>query len=188
MKRYGWGFVRRVRRLGLALLIAATTPAAAHVAAHAGDVPFGDRVSPAVSYYHRATPHISTGGVLGPNGAAELGALGYRTVIDLRTPKEGTAAERAAVEQLGLRYVNIPIAKGAPTKAQVAEFTALLSDAGNRPIHVHCASGNRVGAMWALYLAAGGMPPGYALEAGRTAGLRGKREARVRQMLGLPPG
>jgi len=167
--------------LGIAVMAGILAPAV-----HAGEVPFGDRVSPAISYYNRTTPHVSTGGLLGEGAPAELRQLGYRTVIDLRTPKEGTAAEKAAVEAAGLAYINIPIARGAPTPEQIAVFAAAISSAANHPVHVHCVSANRVGAMWALYLAAQGVPPEYAVSEGKTVGLRGKREAGVRAVLGLP--
>ena len=53
---------------------------------------------------------------------------------------------------------------------------------------VHCASGNRVGALIAIGAAkAGGMAPEAALELGKAAGLT-SAEPRVRELLQLPGG
>jgi hypothetical protein len=43
-----------------------------------------------------------------------------------------------------------------------------------------------VGAIWALYRAAQGVPPAIAVQEGRTIGLKPGREAAVREQLGLP--
>lgn len=77
---------------------------------------------------------------------------GYRTVINLRPEGEFTDwDEQAAVEELGLEYVSIPVA-GAEglTRENAGRLRAELSRAGGRPLLVHCASGNRVGALLAL--------------------------------------
>ncbi|MBT6440862.1 MAG: phosphatase [Alphaproteobacteria bacterium] len=183
MKRHlipAWNTLLPGAAIALALVASAPSPS------QAGEVPFGDKVGAEVSYYNRTTPHVSTGGLLHQGGPEMLKSLGYGTVIDLRTPKEGTAQERAVVEALGLRYINIPIANGAPTDDQIARFADVIAAPGGQAIHVHCVSANRAGAMWALYLAATGISAEQAVNAGRTVGLRGRREAGVRQHLGLP--
>ena len=61
----------------------------------------------------------------------------------------------------------------------------LLDNAGH-PVLVHCASGNRVGALLALAAAdSGEMAADAAIEFGRAAGLTGA-EPRVREVLDLP--
>ncbi|MFY9734582.1 MAG: sulfur transferase domain-containing protein [Rhodoplanes sp.] len=92
-------------------------------------------------------------------------------------------AEKQAVEAAGLRYVNIPVTGGVPTDAQIAEFARVVEDANNAPLLVHCASANRVGAMWTLYRVRQGVPLSIALEGGRTAGLRPDNEAELRKRL-----
>ena len=151
------------------------------------EAPFGDRVSAALFNYNRASPHIASAGVLRQGGVAEARALGFRTIIDLRTAGEGVPAEKAEAEALGLRFINIPVSGRAPTDIQVAVFTAIADDPENRPILVHCAKANRVGAMWALYRARKNVPAAVALEEGQTLGLRPSREPAVRKRLGLPP-
>src|SRR5690606_4186192 len=62
--------------------------------------------------------------------------------------------EASAVHAAGLRYSNLPLAGASDlTRENVLAFDTLLAGA-ERPLLVHCASGNRVGAMAAL-LAAG---------------------------------
>src|SRR3546814_6686791 len=90
-------------------------------------------------------------GWLGPADIDLWREAGIGHVIDL-TPDEETPGfdEAATVRAAGLGYSNLPLA-GPPdlTRENVLAFDALLRDA-ERPVLVHCASGNRVGAMAAL--------------------------------------
>src|SRR5690606_15098849 len=78
---------------------------------------------------------------------------GVRTVINLRAPDEAVDYDEAAeAERLGLRYVALPV-RGADDldRERVREFGRELDAARARgPVLIHCASGNRVGAMVAL--------------------------------------
>src|SRR5215207_1123653 len=81
----------------------------------------------------------------------DLAALGIKTVIDLTDePKD---YEKAAVESLGMHYVNIPmIDKQYPKEAQVEQFLKLVNDPATGKFYVHCAGGrHRTGAMGAVY-------------------------------------
>jgi uncharacterized protein (TIGR01244 family) len=93
------------------------------------------------------------------------------------------APEKGAVESAGLRYFNIPVTNGLPTGFQIIEFAHVVEDSDNAPLLIHCASANRVGAVWALYRALKGIPEDIALEEGRTIGLQPDREAAVRKWL-----
>lgn len=80
-----------------------------------------------------------------------LKADGIRTILNLRVPAEhDAAAEEAQVRALGMEYFNIPIAGADVRNEQVDRFLALTDDADNRPMFIHCASANRVGAMWLI--------------------------------------
>lgn len=147
--------------------------------------PFGDKVSADIVNYNRASPVIGTAGLLNGDGVAEAKALGFKTIVDLRGPEEGTAAERAAAEAAGIAYVAIPVTTKAPAPSQVPTFAKVIENPDNWPVLVHCVSANRAGAMWALYRASRGVPVEVAIEEGRAAGLRGSREAAVRRQLGL---
>jgi len=99
----------------------------------------------------------------------ELTALrddGNVAVLNLRRPSEhDEAAERAAVEELGMKYFNIPVDGGDPQDSQAGEFLALTDDAQNRPMFIHCGSANRVGAFWVIRRV---LRDGWDLEAAQT--------------------
>lgn len=153
--------------------------------AEPAQAPFGDKVSAAIVNYDRASPVIATAGLLTGDGVAEAKALGFKTIVDLRGPEEGTAAEEAAAKAAGIAYLSIPVTTKAPAPAQVPAFAEVVENPDNWPVLVHCVSANRAGAMWALYRAWRGVPAEIAIEEGRAAGLGGSREAAVRQQLGL---
>ncbi len=149
------------------------------------EAPFGNKLSGAVVNYNRVRATIGTAGLLRAGAVAELKAARFATIVDLRTPEEGTATEKQEVETAGMRYVNIPIANGAPTDAQLADFDRLVSAAAAQPMLVHCASANRAGALWTHYLVRV-KKVSYALAAaeGRAIGMQPAREEAVRAQLG----
>jgi protein tyrosine/serine phosphatase len=86
-------------------------------------------------------------------GLAELKKLGVTTVIDLRGNRGPVAWERAQVESLGMRFVNIPISGWSPpSDRQVAEFLRLTKQDPAQKIFVHCYYGkDRTAVMVAAY-------------------------------------
>ncbi|WP_158681735.1 beta-lactamase hydrolase domain-containing protein [Microbulbifer pacificus] len=137
-----------------------------------------------VANYNRLRPQLATGGSIDLDKVSALKQKGFRTIVDLRTPEEGTAEEKAVVEAAGMRYINLPVSAGAPSDALIAELGEILADTSGAPVLLHCASGNRVGAVWAIYRVRKGAPLETALEEGRAAGMRSAREAQVRELLG----
>lgn len=97
------------------------------------------------------------------------------TVINLRRPQELERLdfdEPALVEELGLRYVNIPITPDAFSADDVDRLAEVLAQTEG-PVLLHCGSSNRVGGMWAAYLARHrGIDLDEAIRLGKTAGLR----------------
>lgn len=91
----------------------------------------------------------------GQCGATDIPLLqqaGVKTVIDLRMPEEDRGFdEAAAVEAAGISYVPMPFQTGQLTDEILDGLRALLNDAGNRPILMHCGGANRVGAVWLAY-------------------------------------
>ncbi len=96
-------------------------------------------------------PGIVSAGRLQPADMAQLREAGIEQVIDL-TPDDETPDfdEASAVRSAGIEYSNLPV-RGAEdlTRENVIAFDQLIQNA-KRPVLVHCASGNRVGAMAAL--------------------------------------
>lgn len=156
------------------------------VAAKHKQAPYGDEMPAIVKNYLRAAPYVGTGGIVDPKGYAELKKLGFKTIINLNTAKEGAEAEGKGIMAAGLDYVGIPVATEAPDQTEVAAFSKYVNDPKYYPILVHCESSNRVGAMWALYRARNGVPPEIAVQEGRTVGLKPSREGAVREILNLP--
>lgn len=129
-------------------------------------------------------PGIISAGRLVPRDIDRLRAAGIRHVIDLTADAETPGFDEAeAVRAARLGYDNLPL-RGAPdlTRANVLAFDAMVR-AAPRPLLVHCASGNRVGAMAALRAAwVQGQPLEQAIATGRAWGL-GSLEADVRERI-----
>jgi uncharacterized protein (TIGR01244 family) len=97
---------------------------------------------------------------------------GFTTVVDLRGESEDRGMDEAAeIEALGMRYVKLPIAGAADvTFDNAIALDKILADADG-PVLLHCASGNRVGALYALREKLSGASDEEALAAGKAAGL-----------------
>ena len=91
------------------------------------------------------------GGQLSEKGIETAAQKGFRTVIDLRSPQEGTAVEKLVVEKNGLRYVNIPVTASTLGASQAEQLKTVLSQDGAKPAIIHCRSGHRVNALWSIY-------------------------------------
>lgn len=133
-------------------------------------------------------PGLHTGGQPDSQELADLARQGVHTIIDLRGAEEARGLdERAEAERLGLRYVALPIAgKQDLTAANAAALHALLTQHQDGVL-LHCASGNRVGALLALAaFQQQGLAPEAALQLGREAGLK-SLEPFVVEQLGLQP-
>jgi uncharacterized protein (TIGR01244 family) len=113
---------------------------------------------------------------------------GFRTVINLRLDAEtGFEWEAEAVEGLEMEYVSIPVAgaKGL-TRETVERLDGALADAAaTGPVLLHCASGNRIGAILALRAAwIQGVDAEAALGYGLANGMT-RLEPTIRRLLGL---
>ncbi len=111
---------------------------------------------------------------------------GVKSVINLRhSAEQKDFNEKAKIEWLGLNYFN-PAWNGPDelTDARFAEVQKLLETA-ERPILLHCASANRVGAHWIVYrVKNGGLSLDAAVAEARTVGLKSPDyEAKARAYL-----
>ena len=131
-------------------------------------------------------PDLLTGGQPEAGAWAGLAAHGVTTVINLRPKAEMAGRDEAAeVAAAGMRYAEIPVAGAAGITLENARALRALLEGANGPVLVHCASGNRVGALIALGAADAGVDTEQAIAQGRAAGLTGA-EARVRELLAAP--
>jgi uncharacterized protein (TIGR01244 family) len=128
---------------------------------------------------------LCTGGRPQPRDLQEAQAKGVGTVVNLCPHSEDPGYdEPALVAQLGMSYVNIPIAGAGDLTRENARRLAEALGREQRGILVHCASGNRVGALFALkahYIDRKSVDE--SLAEGRAHGLKAMEPA-VRQLLG----
>jgi uncharacterized protein (TIGR01244 family) len=107
-----------------------------------------------IKNFLRINTEICTGGQPTLAQLAELKAQGVTTIINLRTAGEAgfdASAEEAEAKKHGLKYFNVPVSNQAgPKDEQAHEFLKLTDDAKNRPVFIHCASANRVGAFFMI--------------------------------------
>jgi len=122
--------------------------------------------------YHLLRPDLASGGQPTESGLPWLDALGFRTIIDLRAPSEGTAAEEAAVRAAGLRYVSVPVTPETFGREDVEAVAKVLAEPRTGPTLLHCVSGNRAAGLWAALQVREGRPFAEAEAEGRKAGLQ----------------
>ncbi len=97
-------------------------------------------------------PNLLTGGQPTPEQLAQAAAAGYKTVINLRTTNEaGAWSEADEVAKLGMHYITIPIAgKEGLSRENADALMNAIQQYSADPVIVHCGSGNRVGALFAI--------------------------------------
>ena len=98
-------------------------------------------------------PGVLTGGQPTPEQLEAIAAAGYKTIVNLRpADEEGSWDEAPAAGELGLEYIALPIAGGDDLDVEDArELEELLTNDDLQPMVIHCASGNRVGALFAMH-------------------------------------
>lgn len=157
----------------LALMFSMLLAGALSFAVHAAD-------------FARPQPGLHTGGQPSQDDLVRLKSQGVRTVIDLRGAQEDRGYDEAAeAQRLGLNYIALPISGKDDVNAANAKALGELLRAQDGDVLLHCASGNRVGALLALDAATRGVPREEALELGRKAGLTSLEPVVVEQ-LGTP--
>ena len=118
--------------------------------------------------------HLLVGGQPSPEQLDAMAESGLRSVVNLRgVGEDGTWDEGAHLEELGLSYLHLPISSGEDLTPELArQLAAWLEDPEHLPVLVHCASSNRVGALFALKaFHVDGQGAAEALEVGAQHGL-----------------
>jgi uncharacterized protein (TIGR01244 family) len=96
---------------------------------------------------------VLTGGQPTFDQIKQAAETGFKVVINLRTDNElpDPDQELTWVEGCGMKYIHIPVSVPEGLSPQNTKvFAEALSKPENYPLIVHCKSGNRVGAMFAL--------------------------------------
>lgn len=132
------------------------------------------------------SPSIISGGQPDLHAFNQAKEAGFSHVINMRAEGEqpDPMEEKSVLEDLGFTYHFFPIAGSedlTPTRAK--EFADLLKSLDGQQVLIHCGSGNRVGAIFALIaFFIDGKTVRESIEAGVNAGLTGL-EPMVRQIL-----
>jgi len=96
-------------------------------------------------------PGVISGGQPSPEQLSAARNAGYKTVLNLRLPDEkGIGNEPEIVAGLGMEYVSLPINGSAGLTRENAEAFAKALETTEYPLVIHCGSGNRIGALFAL--------------------------------------
>ncbi len=119
-------------------------------------------------------PTVTTGGQPTREHLEALARSGNAIVVDTREPMEPRAFdEPALVAELGMEYRLIPIGPHTMNDATLEAVRSALAEAGERPVFVHCGSGNRVGgALIPVLMLDQGMEEDDAVDAAMRVGLR----------------
>jgi len=95
--------------------------------------------------FHEVHPYLYRGGAPDESSLKKLKEKGVATIIDLRAPSECKLPEKKLVKELGMDYINLPMASQAPTKEQLKIFIDKVEKAEKKesgPVFVHCAHGS----------------------------------------------
>lgn len=150
------------------------------------DAPSADAPHLPVPKHLHPFPGVLTGGQPSIKNLEVARHKGFRSVINLRVDGESGSlpTDKEAARALGMRYVSIPIAGAADYNIENAQRLADALEGTDRlPALVHCGSGNRVGALFAIkafHLDGKGVEE--SIEIGKSAGLT-KSEPAIRKIL-----
>ena len=89
---------------------------------------------------------VACAGAATPGSMAEVKKMGYKAVFNLRLANEPGADidnEAAAAKAAGINFVHLPFNGAMPDPVVVDNFLKAISQPGNQPAFIHCASGNR---------------------------------------------
>lgn len=135
-----------------------------------------------ISTVNNPRPNIYSGGQPSQEQLKQLADTGVKHIINLRPAAEMSWDEEVAASKLGLQYHSIPVAGAAGvTQENARKLRTTLNELTGEKIYIHCASGNRVGALIALdAVATDGKDIESAVLEGKQWGLT-KLEGKVRQ-------
>ncbi len=121
-----------------------------------------------------AAEQILTGGQPTEEHLQQAKDNGVKVVVNLRTKAEedAYATEAAKVESLGMKYVHLPIDGKNGDGLNEENARKLAELVAEKPALVHCTSGERVGALFALKaFYVDKLPAEQALEVGKANGM-----------------
>ena len=106
-----------------------------------------------ISNFAQVETTVACAGAVTPSAVAGIKKMGFASIINLRLDTEKGAdidAEAAAAKAAGINFVHLPLNGNAPEPAVADRFLKVITEPGNQPAFIHCASGNRAAAMWLI--------------------------------------
>ena len=103
--------------------------------------------------FHQVNERLYRGAQPLPGGMRELAELRIKTVINLRGEDEDAREEEDEAGAAGLSYFSVPLPDfRRPKDEQVEKVLAIINDARNWPVFIHCRHGeDRTGTIIAIY-------------------------------------
>ena len=83
-------------------------------------------------------------------GFDQIAAMGVKTVINVLPEKECLEGEDIVVTSNGMEYQQLPFDPAGLSMEKLGKFAELLSRA-EKPVLIHCSTGNHVGGLWFAY-------------------------------------
>lgn len=121
-------------------------------------------------------PQIYTAGQPTEEGFRQAAAFGIRTVLNVLPEKQCLPGESEMVRSNKMVYRSLPFNTSEFRKETIQQFADLLKNA-ERPVLIHCATGNHVGTVWFAYrVLVEKAPLAIALKEGRRIGMRPETE------------
>jgi len=106
-----------------------------------------------VTNFAQVETTVACAGAVTPAAVAGIRKMGFASIINLRLSEEKGAdidAEAAAAKAAGINFVHLPLSGSMPDPAVADRFLKIITEPGNQPAFIHCASGNRAAAMWMI--------------------------------------
>jgi uncharacterized protein (TIGR01244 family) len=108
---------------------------------------------PCITNFARVETTVACAGATTPAAVATVKRMGYNSIVNMRQAGEAGAeleAEAAAAKAAGITYIHLPFNAAAPDPAVVDRFLEAVTTPANQPAYLHCASANRVSAVWMI--------------------------------------
>ena len=106
-----------------------------------------------ITNFARLETTVACAGATKATAVPEIKKMGYASIINVRVPSEAGAdidATAAAAKSAGINFYNIPFSGQSPDPKVADQFLDTVTAKQNEPAYIHCAAGNRAGAMWMI--------------------------------------
>ena len=108
---------------------------------------------PGVTNFAQVQTTVACAGATTPESAAAIKKMGFASIINLRLADEQGAnieAQAAAAKTAGINFIHLPFSGATADPTVVDQFLKIITEPGNQPAFIHCASGNRAAGMWLI--------------------------------------